>query len=67
MAQADEWSRLDIGCVAAHGHFFLDQHSKYEFITGGKPSTAFLFRLISQLQFSGTVPMIDVMAYAPVA
>jgi hypothetical protein len=65
MAQADEWGRLDIGCVAAHGHFFLDQDSKsYEFITGGKPSTAFLFRLISRLQFSGTVPMIDVMAYA---
>ena len=31
---------------------------------GGKPATAFLFKLISQLQFSGTVPMIDVQAYA---
>jgi hypothetical protein len=31
---------------------------------GGKPATAFLFNLISQLQFSGTVPMIDVLAYA---
>jgi hypothetical protein len=29
----------------------------------GKPATAFLFKLISQLQFSGTVPMIDVEAY----
>jgi hypothetical protein len=31
---------------------------------GGKPATAFLFKLIAQLQFSGTVPMIDVQAYA---
>jgi len=29
-----------------------------------KPTTAFLFKLISMLQFSGTVPMIDVNAYA---
>lgn len=49
MAQADEWGRLDIGCIAAHGHLFLDQLSKsYEFITGGKPATAFLFRLIAR-------------------
>jgi hypothetical protein len=31
---------------------------------GGKPATSFLFNLISLLQFSGTVPMIDVLAYA---
>jgi len=30
----------------------------------GRPATAFLFNLISRLQFSGTVPMIDVQAYA---
>jgi hypothetical protein len=29
-----------------------------------KAATAFLFKLIAQLQFSGTVPMIDVDAYA---
>ena len=57
--------RLDIGCVAAHGHFFYDQTaSGYTFVNEGKPATAFLFKLISQLQFSGTVPMIDVEAYA---
>lgn len=56
--------RLDIGCVAAHGHFFLDGSSnKYNFINENKPATAFLFKLIAQLQFSGTVPMIDVEAY----
>ena len=56
--------RLDIGCVASHGHFFLNQTStSYSFVNDNKPATAFLFKLISQLQFSGTVPMIDVEAY----
>ncbi len=57
--------RLDIGCVAAHGHFVWESaDGKYEFTREGKPATAFLFKLISMLQFSGTVPMIDVNAYA---
>jgi hypothetical protein len=30
------------------------------FETGSKPAKAFLFQLISQLQFGGIVPMIDV-------
>jgi hypothetical protein len=60
-----EDDRLDIGCVAAHGHFAWEQAlGKYEFTNEGKPATAFLFKLISMLQFSGTVPMIDVNAYA---
>jgi len=50
--------------VASHGHFFLDQATtSYSFVNDNKPATAFLFKLISQLQFSGTVPMIDVEAY----
>jgi hypothetical protein len=57
--------RLDIGCIAAHGYFTLNQQSNaYEDYPAGKPATAFLFKLISQLQFSGTVPMIDIQAYA---
>jgi Domain of unknown function (DUF6602) len=57
--------RLDIGCVAAHGHFFFDAaNDQYQMVAEGKPATAFLFKLIAQLQFSGTVPMIDVEAYA---
>ena len=57
--------RLDLGCVAAHGYFYLDRNSReYDIHCGGKPATSFLFELISQLQFSGTVPMIDVRAYA---
>ncbi len=56
---------IDLGCVAAHGHFFYKSNkTEYEFISGGKPATAFLFKLISMLQFSGTVPMIDVMEYS---
>jgi hypothetical protein len=53
--------RLDIGCVASHGHFFFDQKTSiHRMVSEGKPATAFLFKLISQLQFSGTVPMIDI-------
>ena len=56
---------LDLGCVAAHGYFTFDEmDGAYTTHAGGKPATAFLFMLISQLQFSGTVPMIDVQAYA---
>lgn len=63
--KSDADGRLDLGCVAAHGHFSFDQTTNvYEFVMGGKPATAFLFKLISQLQFSGTVPMIDIHAYA---
>lgn len=54
---------LDLGCVAAHGHF-CRENASYTFTAEGKPATAFLFNLISRLQFSGTVPMIDVQAYA---
>jgi hypothetical protein len=33
-------------------------------VSEDRAATAFLFKLISLLQFSGTVPMIDVEAYA---
>lgn len=57
--------RIDIGCIAAHGFFFKNPiNSNYDMIGAGKPATTFLFKLISQLQFSGTVPMIDVQAYS---
>jgi hypothetical protein len=55
--------RLDIGCVASHGHFLFDGEEEYDLVEGTKPATAFLFALISRLQFSGTVPMIDIDAY----
>ncbi len=57
--------RLDIGCIAAHGHFVFDPGTDgHTMMAEGKAATAFLFKLISLLQFSGTVPMIDVDAYA---
>lgn len=56
--------KLEFGCVAGHGYFHADSDpGEYVFHQGGKPATAFLFKLISQLQFSGTVPMIDIQAY----
>lgn len=65
LTKGDEHRCLDLGCVAAHGHFWMNKATdSYEFVSEGKPATAFLFKLISQLQFSGTVPMIDVQAYA---
>lgn len=57
--------QLDLGCIASHGHFFRDSVAgSYNFVNESKPATAFLFKLISRLQFSGTVPMIDIEAYA---
>lgn len=65
LENGDAKSRLDLGCIAAHGYFRFDvDRDVYEIHEGEKPATAFLFRLISQLQFSGTVPMIDIQAYA---
>jgi hypothetical protein len=56
---------INLGCIAAHGHFYYKpKESEYELVSEGKPATAFLFKLISMLQFSGTVPMIDVMEYS---
>ncbi|MFC4172462.1 DUF6602 domain-containing protein [Microvirga sp. GCM10011540] len=60
----DAAGRLDLGCVAAHGHFTFDAASGYGLTTEGRPATAFLFELIARLQSSATVPMIDIRAYA---
>ncbi|MDT8429408.1 MAG: hypothetical protein RQ757_11640, partial [Pseudomonadales bacterium] len=57
--------KLNIGCIAAHGYFHHDKKTnQFEILEGSKAATAFLLKLISELQFSGTVPMIDLMAYA---
>lgn len=58
-----EDKHLDLGCVASHGNFSFEKDKGYE-INKEKPTTAFLFKLISRLQSSGTVPMLDVQAYA---
>jgi hypothetical protein len=65
LGDGNDDTRLDLGCVAAHGYFSRNEATGvYNVFDGGKPATAFLLKLISQLQFSGTVPMIDVQAYA---
>jgi len=57
-------SRLDMGCVAAHGTFTADAQGVSTLLPCDKPATAFLFELLARLQNLATVPMIDVRAYA---
>lgn len=64
LADTDDDGRLDMGCVAAHGHFVRDDDGEYAFTAEGRPATAFLFELIAKLQAQATVPMIDIRAYA---
>jgi hypothetical protein len=63
LSDGDALSRLDIGCVAAHG-MFCRVDRKFVFAAEKKPATAFLLELIARLQELATVPMIDVRAYA---
>lgn len=60
---ATELERLDLGCVAAHG-MFNEKNGALTFTETDKAATAFLFKLIARLQALGTVPMIDIEAYA---
>jgi hypothetical protein len=60
----DPATRLDIGCVAAHGMFTCNEEGCHAISPQSKPATAFLLELIAQLQSLGTVPMIDTRAYA---
>lgn len=59
-----EMERLDIGCVAAHGMFGCNPSGCHSHVPGGKPATAFLLELIARLQELGTVPRLDIRAYA---
>ncbi|WP_089174987.1 DUF6602 domain-containing protein [Bosea sp. AS-1] len=64
LAAGDPLAQVDLGCVAAHGHYLreLDERG-YTFTAEGKPATAFLFELIARLQALATVPMVDIRAY----
>lgn len=64
LAAATPAERLDLGCIATHGTFFLEATGDYSLNSSGKPATAFLFELIARLQAMATVPMIDIRAYA---
>ena len=63
LSNGDTLSRLDIGCVAAHG-IFCRADGEFVLAAEKKPATAFLLELIARLQELATVPMIDVRAYA---
>jgi hypothetical protein len=63
LLEGEAASRLDIGCVAAHGVFFRVEDD-IVVIAEKKPATAFLLELIARLQELATVPMIDIRAYA---
>jgi hypothetical protein len=63
LTDGDAASRLDIGCVAAHG-IFCRANDQFVVVAERKPATAFLLELIARLQELATVPMIDVRAYA---
>lgn len=57
-------SLLDIGCVASHGYFYHDREDdQFNLLPETKAATAFLFKLISELQTKATVPMLDIQAY----
>lgn len=56
---------LDLGCIAAHGAFSYNKVTgAYVVSDHAKHAATFLFELISKLQVGGTVPMIDINAYA---
>jgi hypothetical protein len=63
LSEGDSMSRLDLGCVAAHGMFYRTD-DRFVFAAEKKAATAFLLELIARLQELATVPMIDVRAYA---
>lgn len=56
--------RLDLACVASHGIVICDDKGCHQVTTETKAATAFLLELIAKLQMVGTVPMIDIRAYA---
>lgn len=60
----DAEGTLDIGCIADAGWYDRTGDRDYLLHTDDKPATRFLFELIAQLQTIGTVPMLDVRAYA---
>lgn len=60
---AGKEQRLDFGCVADVGNFWLNENG-YELAQQSKPVTRFLLEMMSRLQAVATVPMIDMRAYA---
>ena len=59
-----ELGRLDIGCIAAYGTFGCHDADCILTFPHDKAVTCFLLNLITKLQRVGTVPALDVAAYA---
>lgn len=55
---------LDIGCIADAGLFSRRSNNDYDYQNTTRAATRFLFELLGRLQEVGTVPMLDVRAYA---
>jgi len=55
---------LDLGCIGDAGVFCRLGDGKYELQNVQRSATRFLFELLARLQEIGTVPMLDVRAYA---
>ncbi|MDC1174181.1 hypothetical protein OAT67_02225 [Bacteriovoracaceae bacterium] len=65
LAKLSDQQQVDIGCAASFGYFSKNANSdEFCYIEDEKAVTSFIFDLISKLQFCGTVPMIDVLAYS---
>ena len=56
--------QLVSGCIAKHGWFVHKADNGYDFREGSANTTAWLFNLITLLQDRGSVPAIDMAAYA---
>jgi hypothetical protein len=64
LSDATDDTRLDLGCIAAHGILSCGPDGCHSTTVSDKAATMFLLELIARLQSLATVPMIDIRAYA---
>lgn len=64
LAADQQEGRLDFGCIAAYGTFGCQGADCLSSTPHDKATTCFLLELITRLQRMGTVPAIDMAAYA---
>jgi hypothetical protein len=64
LAKDQDDGQLNIGCIAAYGTFGCEGEDCQTSIEHDKAVTMFLLSLITKLQKIGTVPAIDMTAYA---
>ncbi|WP_329953163.1 DUF6602 domain-containing protein [Stenotrophomonas sepilia] len=59
-----EASKLDMGCIADAGTYFMSNEGELELQPGSRAATRFLLEFMARLQELGTVPMLDIRSYA---